>query len=330
MKKEFLIAGLMSATLLGANPAIVSAAERDRGNPRWSAQAERPAQRQRSEVRTNISPRPAVQQRQRVERPRNQASNIQPPRASSARPDRNRPAVAATPNRPDRNRVERMQNRRVEAPQNQAQQRRDNRPSANRPAARQNRPDAVQNRERQNRDQARANDRRDWRDDRNRDNRANARPNQNAWNDRDRNWNNRNGNDRNWNDRNRNDRNWNDRNRNDRNWNDRNRNIARHNWDRDWRRDQRYDWQRYRARYGDRYRYAYHAPRGWGYGYSRFAIGISIWSGLYSSQYWINDPYYYRLPPAHGSLRWVRYYDDALLVDIRSGYVVDVIYDFFW
>ena len=31
-----------------------------------------------------------------------------------------------------------------------------------------------------------------------------------------------------------------------------------------------------------------------------------------------------------GPYRWVRYYDDALLVDIYSGEVVDVIYDFFW
>ncbi|MGB3928318.1 MAG: RcnB family protein, partial [Sphingobium sp.] len=49
-----------------------------------------------------------------------------------------------------------------------------------------------------------------------------------------------------------------------------------------------------------------------------------------SNSYWINDPYQYRLPPSYGTLRWVRYYDDALLVDIRDGYVVDVIHDFFW
>ncbi len=36
------------------------------------------------------------------------------------------------------------------------------------------------------------------------------------------------------------------------------------------------------------------------------------------------------LPPAYGSYRWVRYYDDVILVDLRSGYVVDVIHDFFW
>ena len=32
----------------------------------------------------------------------------------------------------------------------------------------------------------------------------------------------------------------------------------------------------------------------------------------------------------HGPYRWVRYYNDALLVDIRSGQVVDVEYDIFW
>ena len=37
----------------------------------------------------------------------------------------------------------------------------------------------------------------------------------------------------------------------------------------------------------------------------------------------------YRLPPADGPYRWVRYYGDVLLVDVRNGYVVDVIHDFF-
>ena len=32
----------------------------------------------------------------------------------------------------------------------------------------------------------------------------------------------------------------------------------------------------------------------------------------------------------YGPYRWVRYYDDVLLVDVYSGEVVDVIYDFFW
>ena len=39
---------------------------------------------------------------------------------------------------------------------------------------------------------------------------------------------------------------------------------------------------------------------------------------------------YYRLPPAYGGTRWIRYFDDALLVDTYSGEVIDVIHDFFW
>lgn len=127
------------------------------------------------------------------------------------------------------------------------------------------------------------------------------------------------------------------------NWNrngDRNRNSDwnRHGdwnhggaWNRDWRHDRNYDWNRYR----DQNRYAYHLPRyyapgGWGYGYRRFGIGITLNSFLFGQDYWIDDPYEYRLPPVDGPYRWVRYYNDALLVDIRSGYVVDTVYDIFW
>jgi hypothetical protein len=116
-----------------------------------------------------------------------------------------------------------------------------------------------------------------------------------------------------------------------RRYDDRTRWSDQRRWDSGWRQDRRYDWNSYRSRYGDRYRLGtYYAPRGWGYGYQRFSIGIFLNSLLYSNTYWLDDPYSYRLPPAYGTLRWVRYYDDALLVDIRDGYVVDVIHDFFW
>ena len=49
-----------------------------------------------------------------------------------------------------------------------------------------------------------------------------------------------------------------------------------------------------------------------------------------SQRYWINDPYQYRLPYAPEGTRWIRYYNDVLLVDTWSGEVVDVIHDFFW
>jgi hypothetical protein len=102
-------------------------------------------------------------------------------------------------------------------------------------------------------------------------------------------------------------------------------------WNNGWRNDRRYDWRGYRNLNRGLYRLPrYYAPSGWGYGYRRFGIGFTLNSILYSSQYWINDPFYYRLPAVDGPYRWVRYYNDALLVDIYSGEVVDTIYDIFW
>ncbi len=123
-----------------------------------------------------------------------------------------------------------------------------------------------------------------------------------------------------------------DRNRNgqiDRRY-DRNNDDRVDRWSNNWRNDRRYDWRGHRQRYSNDYRpgryYSPYRDRG----YSRISIGFSLGSGYYGSRYWINDPWQYRLPAAYGSYRWVRYYDDVLLVDLRSGRVVDVIRDFFW
>ena len=100
-------------------------------------------------------------------------------------------------------------------------------------------------------------------------------------------------------------------------------------WDRDWRRDGRYNWTRYRHRYGSLYRLGrYYDPYGWGY--RRFSTGFSLWPSYYGSSFWLNDPWHYRLPPAYGPYRWVRYYDDALLVNIYTGHIVDVVHNIFW
>lgn len=101
-------------------------------------------------------------------------------------------------------------------------------------------------------------------------------------------------------------------------------------WSNNWRNENRYDWRGHRNHYRNQYRPGrYYSPYR-GHSYSRISIGFSLGSGYYGSRYWINDPWYYRLPAAYGSYRWVRYYDDVLLVDLRSGRVVDVIRDFFW
>ena len=102
-------------------------------------------------------------------------------------------------------------------------------------------------------------------------------------------------------------------------------------FDRDWRHNNRYNWRDYRTRNRRVYHLPrYYAPYGWDYGYRRFGIGFRLDSILFGSNYWISDPYYYRLPPAYGPYRWVRYYNDALLVDIDTGEVVDVVHDIFW
>jgi hypothetical protein len=102
------------------------------------------------------------------------------------------------------------------------------------------------------------------------------------------------------------------------------------NWNRQWRNDRRYDWQGWRSSNRNTYRLgSYYAPYR-GYSYRRLGIGFRLDTLFFGSRYWISDPWDYRLPPAYGPYRWVRYYDDVVLVDIYTGEVVDVIYDFFW
>ena len=100
-------------------------------------------------------------------------------------------------------------------------------------------------------------------------------------------------------------------------------------WSHDWRHDRRYDWYHHRNRHRSLFRIGfYYDPFGWNY--RRWSVGSHIWPSYYRSRFWLNDPWQYRLPPAYGPYRWVRYWDDALLVNIYTGEVVDVIHNFFW
>jgi len=100
-------------------------------------------------------------------------------------------------------------------------------------------------------------------------------------------------------------------------------------WSGNWRNDRRYNWHDYRHRNPSRFRIGfYFDPFGWNY--HRYGIGWRLWPSYYSSRYWLSDPWMYRLPPAYGPYRWVRYWDDAMLVNIYTGQVVDVIHNFFW
>lgn len=100
-------------------------------------------------------------------------------------------------------------------------------------------------------------------------------------------------------------------------------------WHTTWRNDYRYDWRRHRDRNRSLFRLGfYFDPFGWGY--HRYGIGWRLWPSYYDRHYWLHDPWMYRLPYAPWPYQWVRYYDDALLVNTMTGQVVDVMYDFFW
>lgn len=100
-------------------------------------------------------------------------------------------------------------------------------------------------------------------------------------------------------------------------------------WRRDWRGDRRYDWRRYRDRDRSRFQLGIYIDP---FGRNRrdYEIGWRLPSRYYGVRYWIADPWYYRLPPVGGPCRWIRYHDDVLLVDLRSGRVLDRIRNFFW
>lgn len=88
----------------------------------------------------------------------------------------------------------------------------------------------------------------------------------------------------------------------------------------------RNDWRTYRDRNANLYsRGNWRAP----YRYNAFRAGGRIQPAYYGSRYVIADPWRYRLPPARGASRWVRHYDDVLLVDTRRGVVLDVIRSFY-
>jgi hypothetical protein len=122
-------------------------------------------------------------------------------------------------------------------------------------------------------------------------------------------------------------------NRDGRSWDrnhDRNGDRDHHQWNRQWRSNSSYNWYSYRSSHPSYFRLgSYYSPYR-NYSYRRLSIGFFLDNLFFGQDYLIDNPGYYRLPDVYGPYRWVRYYDDAVLVDIYSGEVVDVIYDFFW
>jgi Ni/Co efflux regulator RcnB len=92
---------------------------------------------------------------------------------------------------------------------------------------------------------------------------------------------------------------------------------------RDFRRD---DWRSYRNTNRNIY-----ARGNWNanFRYRTFSPGIRITSDYYAPRYYINDYARYRLPRPAINQRWVRHYNDVLLVDVRGGRVIDVLRNFY-
>lgn len=98
---------------------------------------------------------------------------------------------------------------------------------------------------------------------------------------------------------------------------------------RDYREDRNHRWgdNDWRNRNRDIYaRGTWRAP----FRYYAFRPGVRIAPTYWGSAYWINDPWRYRLPPAGWGQRWVRHYNDVLLIDTRRGIVLRVIHNFYW
>jgi len=72
----------------------------------------------------------------------------------------------------------------------------------------------------------------------------------------------------------------------------------------------------------------YHRPPGW---YShRWYHGEILPRAFWVSSYWLTNYWLYSLsPPPYGYI-WVRYGNDALLVDRYTGEIVEVVYDVFY
>jgi Ni/Co efflux regulator RcnB len=92
---------------------------------------------------------------------------------------------------------------------------------------------------------------------------------------------------------------------------------------RDFRRD---DWRAYRNTNRNVY-----ARGNWraNFRYQAFQPGGRITGSYYAPRYYISDYARFRLPRPAINQQWVRHYNDVLLVNVRTGRVVDVLRNFY-
>ncbi|HEY5312660.1 MAG TPA: RcnB family protein, partial [Pirellulales bacterium] len=92
-------------------------------------------------------------------------------------------------------------------------------------------------------------------------------------------------------------------------------------------------WNDFRRAFNAPHRYHYrgghyHRPNGWYY--QRWSIGAFLPNLFWSDDYWIDNADYYGLDDAPPGTTWVRYGDDALLIDRYTGEIIRVEYGIFY
>jgi Ni/Co efflux regulator RcnB len=89
-----------------------------------------------------------------------------------------------------------------------------------------------------------------------------------------------------------------------------------HIWHRNFNAPKRFHWRPYRR------------PHGWYY--RRWTFGMILPNLFWGRDHWITDYWNYGLAdPPYGYV-WVRYGDDALLVNVTTGYVLQAVYGLFY
>jgi Ni/Co efflux regulator RcnB len=67
-----------------------------------------------------------------------------------------------------------------------------------------------------------------------------------------------------------------------------------------------------------------------GYSYRRWSFGMTLPSIFWANNYWIDDYYDYGLGAPPPGTVWVRYGDDAILIDRYTGEILEVVYGQFY
>lgn len=94
------------------------------------------------------------------------------------------------------------------------------------------------------------------------------------------------------------------------------------------RRELKEDWRSYRSTHRSVYqRGRYTAPPG--LYYRSINPGYRLTPAFYEKRYWISDYNTYRLPNPGLGHRWVRYGNDVVLIDTRSGVAIQILRAFF-